>query len=52
VDDLDVSRGVNFPKNFCGRPGARNDRWFMRNDASAGMQRLRDEKLGGDVAVT
>jgi len=49
-DDLNVRRGIDLSKNFRGRPGSCNNRWFMRNDASAGVQRFGNEKLGGDVA--
>ena len=51
MNDLDIRRRIDLPKNFRGRPGSGNDRWFMRNDASAGMQRFGNEKLGRDVAL-
>ena len=51
ANDLNIRRRINLPKNFRGRPRSRNDRWFMRNDASAGVQRFGDEKLGGNIAI-
>ena len=50
MNDLDIRRRIDLPKNFRGRPGAGNDRWFTRNDASGCVQRFGNEKLGRDVA--
>jgi len=51
VDDLDVRCGINLPKNLCGRPCSSNHCWFTRNDASAGVQCVWNEKLGRDIAL-
>jgi hypothetical protein len=51
ANDLDIRLRIDPPKNFRGRPRSRNDRWFMRNNASAGRQCFRNEKLGGDIAL-
>ena len=51
ANDLNVRRRIDLAKDFCGRPSSCNDRWFMRDDASAGMQRFGNEKLGSDVAL-
>ncbi len=49
--NLDVRPRIDPPKNFRGCAGTRNDRFFMRNDASGCVQGFRHEKISRDVAV-
>src|SRR5262249_40935440 len=50
-NNLYIFARIVLPKNLRERSRSRNDRWFMRNDTSAGMQPFGDKKLGGYVAV-